>query len=485
MQNSEFEKNMQQKMEELKLTPSDTVWDRVESVLPGEKKRRRWFIFILLFAVLTTGSLYLWESINAKDISKSQADTTTDETNFTATGIEKGDNNTNVVDSNSIIIKNKMPIKVDSNAPVISALNKKTGTSAFSKINMKKAGAVNLITVSEDNLVDKNKPLIKIKAAVNVRTKPSQPISDSEEIVTTPVNKNVSTTKVNDFVIEDTAVSKTDDLIAAKEKDISDTLAMVKTDSASITKKEVVIKKNKKKWEFGIDMAAGASAVKTGLFSNTAFYSDRVSANLNSSPGTQVTGFNAIPNKPQSGLAFNAGFYAERAIMERWKFKTGLNYLYQSNNIKVGSKVDSMATFNVDRNKSIEASSYFRSGNSYSYKNKFHLLEIPVLLQYQLSKRSPVIIEFGPTVGYLLGSNALVYSNSSSAYFTDKNIFNKLLLSVNAGAGFTIAHQSKWPLTVGYRFKYSIGSVIKTSLSKQHFVNSMLFIKIPVKKNFY
>ena len=57
MQNSEFEKNVQQKMEELKLAPADAVWKKIAARLPEEKKGRRWIIFILLFAVLATGSI--------------------------------------------------------------------------------------------------------------------------------------------------------------------------------------------------------------------------------------------------------------------------------------------------------------------------------------------------------------------------------------------------------------------------------------------
>ncbi len=49
MQNSEFEKRVQQKMEELKLTPTDAVWEKVAAGLPPEKKPRRWIIFFLLF----------------------------------------------------------------------------------------------------------------------------------------------------------------------------------------------------------------------------------------------------------------------------------------------------------------------------------------------------------------------------------------------------------------------------------------------------
>ena len=58
MQNSNFEKQIHRKMEELKLFPSAGVWDKLEAALPKEKKRRR-LIFFLLFAALSTGT-FVW-----------------------------------------------------------------------------------------------------------------------------------------------------------------------------------------------------------------------------------------------------------------------------------------------------------------------------------------------------------------------------------------------------------------------------------------
>ncbi len=46
MYNSDFEKEVQQKLEELRLSPSDTMWERIENELP--KKRRRYFLWLLL-----------------------------------------------------------------------------------------------------------------------------------------------------------------------------------------------------------------------------------------------------------------------------------------------------------------------------------------------------------------------------------------------------------------------------------------------------
>ncbi|MGG9961115.1 porin family protein [Ferruginibacter sp. SUN106] len=486
MQNREFEKKVQEQMEKLKFTPADAVWDKVEASLPEEKKRRRWIVFIVMFGLLISGSLFLWKSSSTNDASVGTADdhsvnqtavtTKKNDLQNPAFKNEKSNTTINIIDSNPGNGKNKILLKTATTTVSSGAINKKVSASSFSKIKIRKGNVATSNAVLEEGIVAKNQVSLKTKAAVKIKTKTPQPIAENEEIVV------VSEEKIINNIIDTTTVNaeflKTDSVTVTNKKTATDTIVVVKKDTALIVKKEPT-KKNEKKWEYGIDVTAGSSAVKNSLFNNTLAYSNTYSSSVSSSPGT---GISTGPNKPSTGLAFSTGFYAARMIADRWQFKTGLSYSYQSNTLKVGSKVDSTATFNFDMNKSIAASSYFRPGNSVSYMNNFHLLEIPLLFQYQWSKRSPFNFEMGPTVSYLINSNALVYSNSSGVYFTGKDIFNKLLVSVNAGAGFTFAKQPKWPITFGYRFKYGISSVIKNSLSKQHFVNSMLYLKIPFKK---
>ena len=60
MQN-EFEKQVQQKMEELKLVPSDPVWEKVEMRIRKKKDRRRVIFWFPLFALVGAG---LWIGID-------------------------------------------------------------------------------------------------------------------------------------------------------------------------------------------------------------------------------------------------------------------------------------------------------------------------------------------------------------------------------------------------------------------------------------
>ena len=55
MQENEFEKRVQQKMDELKIAPSDAVWQKIEPQIRKEK-RRRWLLIFL--PVMFIGLLY-------------------------------------------------------------------------------------------------------------------------------------------------------------------------------------------------------------------------------------------------------------------------------------------------------------------------------------------------------------------------------------------------------------------------------------------
>ncbi len=60
MQKNEFEKQVQQKMEELKVHPSDSVWLNIEASIAKTKRRRRVWIFLpaLLICLLCGGYFY-------------------------------------------------------------------------------------------------------------------------------------------------------------------------------------------------------------------------------------------------------------------------------------------------------------------------------------------------------------------------------------------------------------------------------------------
>src|SRR6202035_16374 len=67
MHEPEYEKKIQQKMQELKFSPSESVWANVEKKIKKDKKRKRpllWFFLILGLAVSGGASYFIYTRKN-------------------------------------------------------------------------------------------------------------------------------------------------------------------------------------------------------------------------------------------------------------------------------------------------------------------------------------------------------------------------------------------------------------------------------------
>ncbi|MGC4104496.1 porin family protein [Ferruginibacter sp.] len=481
MHDSEFEKNMQQKMDELKFAPTPAVWDKIEAELPAEKKRR-WIFFVLLFAGLFTGAAITWSvwNKNDKNAAKQIAAATKDDT-------QNINNNTDKKDTNNITADNTQAQTTAANTLTTTAddagrtLQKNTGkkitTRSSNNIKIKKANTQEDDATKDDALVNSNRKSLNEKGKTKMRVK--APVAGNED------DNNGATESLND---DSTAlvkkIAETDSTLTVNVEKKKDTVLTVKTDSSKTVTKKEEKKKINPKWQLGVEASGGISNVKNGIFSDKPLYS---SALGNSSPSTGVgnpaSPSYQQPSSPVEGAALSLGFYAQKNITAKWVFKTGLNYHYQSNSIKTGQRVDTAVNIlfssTADR---VSAPSYYRNGNSNRFANQFHLLELPLLFQFKPTANGAFYIEGGPTIGYLLHSNALVYSGSTATYIHNKDLFNKLLFSLNAGAGFDIGRRSKFPFSIGARVQYSLNSVIKTAYAQQHFISTQLFLKVPLKK---
>ena len=477
MQNSEFEKKMQQKMEELKLSPADNVWDKIEAGLPPEKKPRRWMIFILLFAGLTTGALILWNHFYT---AKSQAE---EDLSIAKKTVLQNTISKNPVSPEAGISADTVSLKIEKPAGSISGddeRRKDLTKPASVKVKISNGTTAYSDIPESENTATAKEQLLKADAVVKAKIKAAVPVSDTEEDFVADSLRRSETGEIKTVKTNEVAIAETQDLITADTKSEKDSIVIKTTDTTEIPVKDKSFKKKENSnWQYGVGIASGISTVKNSLFNSSPVFASFAGSFSSGSPNPG--GVNNIPDNPSAGIAFNLSFYVQKDINSRWKFNTGLNYLYQSNTIRTGNRVDSTANFYFTT-KSLKVDSYYLSGDSLQYKSKFHLLEIPVLFQYRISKKYPVYVKTGPSVAYLLNSNAMVYKANQRLYFTDDAIFNRLLLSMSIGAGFNLAEKSKFPFTIGYQFKYSIGSIIKDPFGKQHIMNSLFYLIAPLKK---
>jgi len=531
MQESEFEKNIQQKMEELNLTPSASVWNKVELSLPEKEKPGRWIFFLLLFGFLAGGALLLWNNNNNNNNGKEKIVTTKNsiqKNNAEHSVIRNEKTNQTFVDSNSSFAQKQNVTTVNNK----SNLNSKNVIVASSKTNSKRTNNANnkktqAIVDSNSSFAQKqnvttvnNKNSLNSKGVIIASSKTGSKASKKTSNKTIPINtaakiadegiaiahRNQYKTKqkthvkikipvatgeeeknnemTNDVVSADTIKDSSQVVISApiQDKPIgvnkeieNDSSTIIKKDTSQAVTKAIEKKRNNKKWKHGIEAALGLTNVKSNLFNTGNSYLSAVTGPFSGPPVF------IAPSSPTQSLAVGAGFFIEKELTNHWKFTTGFNYVYQSSLLNVGAKEDSGRTFRFANSSVATTQGYYLTGNTSTYKNNFHLLEIPLFMEYKFSKKTAFYLQGGTTIDYLLQSNALIYNAGYNEYFTHKELFNKLLLSITAGAGVSLAQKTKLPFSVGYRFKYSFGSIIKPSFGEQHFVNSLLYIKIPLK----
>lgn len=472
MQNSEFEKSVQRKMGDLNIPPSGDLWEKIEAKLPAEKKPRRWLLFILICVVFSGSSLLLWDNlIPANDYNRDKKDSTSEPIVHTILPAPTGKNALPFLPAEVPAEKDKtlkQPItivekKADQSLPP----DKKSRTTLATGIT-----GPGYDPLKKRNLIQLDDP---IKNRMKTKAPAVEPGDDttavSTAITSAPVNA-ISTNPVPSIInINEERNNKTDSL---QEKPMDSTTVI--QDPASVKKK------NAKGWKYGLHAGAGFSYVKTGLFNGTALFADTQGNNYNSPGGSTGSPTVAAPNSPESSTSFSTGLFIQKTLHTKLTFYTGLQYGYQSNTLKVSKAVDSVTRRYSFASGDIRANRFYTTGNAVSYKNRFHMIEMPLLLQYNVSKKWPLHLDIGAIAAYLVGSNALVYHGNSRAYLTDEAMFNNFLLSLAGGAGIDLAKKSRLPFSIGYRFSYSISSATKEAYGRQHLLNSLFYLDVPLKK---
>lgn len=475
----EFEKQIRQRMEELKFSPSKTVWDNLEKEITKDKSRRRpliWFSFFL--ALLVAGTFYF--SVNSgnknadhKDIAgNAGASGNTSEKNQsqkksandqTVTLNEKENKNNNDTKLNGTATSDQKH-HVEGPKSESDQLSRNSGRKKISGQNPDEAGK-DFPSVNE---ISKNKKGGKNNVAREKNKQADDAIK--KEIV----DEQLAANKDNhDYVNgatnpDDKAVSASDQTLQKADSVVKKTVVVASEkpkETISQNKKE----KNKKPWEFGFTGGAGVSSVNENLFTTTVAATPNVytqSFSLAAAP--PPPSYNA-PSSIKAGFSYSAGVFAQKGISKRLSFSVGLNYHYSSTKLQA-------STYTY----------YAASSQSHTYTNRYHVLELPVALSYRFNKsnRFPLIWEAGLSVAELVGSDAVHYNITSGSYFKDNSLFNKT--QVNAATSVMIGFHANKHLyfQAGPQVQYGLTDLLTSGASgSQHlFFGGIKFVFIPNKK---
>ncbi len=447
MEQNKFEKDIQQKLDELKIPPSEAVWQNVEKRIAIKKTRRRGVLvlfFITLF--LLTGG-YLWLHINKENQSPKQ------EVLLHNGGLKIKDSSSKQIvprnqDIKAIALQKEKTLSSTTIKPPKNQLSEKPKSR---KIIFSKKGKVKV-----------NGPKV---FEVDDSVRPGQEKAEKLQNALSGGSGDVAIRK------NEEAMTGTQDLknnIAKDSISFPDTMKMSseKKDTSSAYKGEKEIVSNRKKqWHPGITLSGGSSMIGNEFLSGgNNVYSDFASSmpGTGSGSGTGNSSF-FYSSSVRSSFAFIAGFFMEKNISANHKISVGVNYKYFSTLNKVGYKIDSAQTaYNFSTT----------APSSGDHRNKFNYLELPVTLTFRISKAKsfPLFWHAGINISELIYSNALQFKSVPGIYYIDNSFFNKTQLGFNTGFSTTLFSDQKSSLQIGPYFYYSASRLAdKGMYGKKHF----------------
>ena len=247
------------------------------------------------------------------------------------------------------------------------------------------------------------------------------------------------------------------------------------------------IPKQKNRWKLGFNFSAGGVAMQNGVLGviglgnadeskSYAAYSP-VTGGSTGSATTPV----AAPSTIDPGFGFVLGAFLQKNISPNMSLLFGLNYKRYSSSMMIGGRVDSSFLSNMNSGRVS-----YRSGSSTEYKNNFHFLELPVALQFRVTKQNklPVYIYSGLTIAQLIGSNALQFTAQPGSYYSDNDLFNKTQVNVSAGILFSLSRRAKNPFLLGPDLNFSLSEMANSGLYKdRHYSYLGIVLQKRIGKN--
>jgi hypothetical protein len=492
---NEFEKQVQQKMEELQLVPSASVWEKVEEQIREKKRRRIIFFFILPLALGLLGfSFYQFlytpgkkQPLQQADAIQKQDPLTKDPQPSIETKIEPAtdqpqDLHTAQPLKNDIAQKQEPNTNADKIADIsitnhrVSTIKNSTTIRASDKTNDKPAASQ-----QQQDILPLTSPDINAKTNISAKQQPNNVIDKAAPTTVIKDAKNPEPAKTIQ-----PANLKTE----AKDTGTVKTDSLNKKDFAAADKKEDVIAKKKtgnSKMKWGIDLSIGMTSSHQGIFSLEKTYAaDLTSSPITGSPG----GSPAIipPSLISSGPAFKIGIAGAWQLSARSRITTGLQYAYASNHIETGARMDT--TIRLQSQSSfadMQVNTVYRGSPQSTYTNKYHFISIPVGYHWQMNRGKKMQVQWdaGASVSYLVATNALVYDRAlGGIYYHDKKAFTKMHFDMGTGFSFRFLQKNGNEWEIGPEVSFDMSSLQKND-NKQYLLyggihSRLLFSK---KKN--
>ena len=468
MQENEFEKQVKNMMEEFQLAPSDTAWEKVSHRITEEKKRKRYFIFLLFFGLITAGVFGYF--ISEKNTKKLNAVTITnkaaqhDKDNIVSIDSNKNNSDKTLSATNDVVINDTATKDLKNDKTIF-----KDDHTSNKYLQLNSTINKDLRAYKKDVSVLKND-----KIALQQNT-------------STPKKSNIVIADTNKILQQDSIVSTsliiTNDssLRIAKSNNVDSSL--IHTDSATNTlpaTNAAVKKKESKtlstykipKWQFGVNAMYGKSNLTSGLVSVDKALPSALGP-LDSIAGRFDTSGNS--KLYTASEAYSFGFVVQKKIFKTAVVGVGINYQHLSVKSHISNQVNA-GYFLQSSNNTINyiINNYYRPGNASVFVNTYNFIEIPVYFQQDIFHTKKVSFSYnaGFSLRHLLSSKSLIYSEANNIYYFKDGLLHTTQVQLQGGLNVKFNTGKSTSIYIGPQVSYSLSKNFKNSNDGSfHFIN--------------
>ena len=475
MHDPNFERTVQQKMEELQFHPADSVWINIEKAVAGQRHRRglplfwRFALPVFLAAAATGG--YYFSASPKNQVTKDQ--------------LSKGELSK---DRSSGDLKMGVPTVPASGAAATPASGGTAAAGATASARTRFAASTATVADKQRNNAPKDFYRAKNSSASKAGDRGNGTAGDpgngteqqgsakpeTGETILTTIEPHGS--RKAWFYQPELANQRQTQTIKAARLNNKATIAIAR------------LQKKTRPWEAGFVAGGGLSRLNRLNASQAAAAVSYTAASFYRINGSSAG--NAYISDVRSDAAFSGGVYLQKAVADRWTFNTGLTLHYYSSRITIGQQVNtyvqtSASFVNSAALAALPSAAVYSAGDHEVYTNRYYFLELPLNMQWQVnhSHLLPLFLEGGFSLARLMSANALLYDSETGLYSKQGNDINKTQVYASSAlmAGLPF-HGLR--IQIGPQVQYGLTPIVDGhSLGDQHFFYAgVRLVVIPGKK---